>query len=54
MLYKTNDPKVIVREIKKLKPLKYNKFMWWRRFSSKNIPLPKGAKFFDKIKYIFG
>lgn len=50
MLYKTNDPKTIIREIKKLKPLKYNKFMWWRRFSTKNQPLPKGAKFFDKIK----
>ena len=50
MLYNTNDPKIINREIKKLKPLKYNKFMWWRRFSSKKPPLPKGAKFFDKIK----
>ena len=50
MLYNTNDPKVIIREIKKLKPLPYNKFMWWRRFSSKLTPLPKSATFLDKIK----
>jgi hypothetical protein len=50
MLYNTNDPKVILREIKKLQPLNYNKFMWWRRFTSKIKPLPKGAKFLDKIK----
>jgi hypothetical protein len=50
MLYKTNDPKVIHREIKKLKPLNYNQFMWWRRFASKIKPLPRGAKFIDRIK----
>jgi len=50
MLYKTNDPKVIHREIKKLQPLNYNQFMWWRRFTSKNKPLPKGATFFQRIQ----
>ena len=35
MLYKTSDPKTVHREIKKLKPLNYNKFMWWRRFDTK-------------------
>jgi hypothetical protein len=50
MLYKTNDPKVIIREIKKLQPLNYNQFMWWRRFTSKVKPLPKQASFIDKIK----
>ena len=50
MLYKTNDPKVILKEIKKLKPLNYNQFMWWRRFASKNTPLPRKSKFFDRIK----
>ena len=50
MLYNTNDPKLILREIKKLQPLNYNKFMWWRRFTSKIKPLPKNAKFLDKIK----
>ena len=50
MLYKTSDPKVIQREIKKLQPLNYNQFMWWRRFASKNKPLPKGATFFQRIQ----
>ena len=50
MLYKTSDPKVIHREIKKLQPLNYNQFMWWRRFASKNKPLPKGATFFQRIQ----
>jgi hypothetical protein len=50
MLYKTSDPKIIHREIKKLQPLNYNQFMWWRRFASKNKPLPKGATFFQRIQ----
>jgi hypothetical protein len=50
MLYQTNDPKVIQREIKKLQPLNYNQFMWWRRFASKNKLLPKGATFFQRIQ----
>jgi hypothetical protein len=50
MLYKTNDPKVIQREIKKLQPLNYNQFMWWRRFASKNKPLSKGATFLQRIQ----
>jgi len=49
MLYKTSDPKIVLKEIKKLKPIPYNKFMWWRRFESKTKPLPKGAKFLDRI-----
>lgn len=50
MLYQTNDPKVIQREIKNLQPLNYNQFMWWRRFTSKNKPLPKGATFLQRIQ----
>ena len=50
MLYQTNDPKVIQREIKKLQPLNYNQFMWWRRFASKNKPLSKGATFLQRIQ----
>jgi hypothetical protein len=50
MLYNTSDPKLIQKEIKKLQPLNYNQFMWWRRFTTKNIPLPRGSKFFDRIK----
>ena len=50
MLYNTSDPKIVYREIKKLQPLNYNQFKWWRRFDTKVKPLPKGAKFFDRIK----
>jgi hypothetical protein len=50
MLYNTSDPKLVHREIKKLQPLNYNKFMWWRRFNTKTQPLPRGAKFLDRIK----
>jgi hypothetical protein len=50
MLYHTSDPKIVHREIKKLQPLNYNKFMWWRRFDTKTKPLPRGAKFLDRIK----
>jgi len=50
MLFKTSDPKLIAKEIKKLQPLNYNQFMWWRRFASKNKPLPKGATFLQRIQ----
>jgi len=50
MLYKTSDPKTVHREIKKLKPLNYNQFKWWRRFDTKTQPLPRGFKFLDRIK----
>ena len=50
MLYKTSDPKTVHREIKKLKPLNYNQFKWWRRFDTKTKPLPRGSKFIDRIK----
>jgi hypothetical protein len=50
MLYKTSNPKTVYREIKKLQPLNYNQFRWWRRFDTKTKPLPRGAKFLDRIK----
>lgn len=50
MLYKVNNPKLVNREIKKLKSINYNPFYWWRRFDSKNKPLPKQSSFLDKIK----
>ena len=50
MLYKTSDEKVVKREIKKLQPLNYNKFFWWRRYASKVKPLPKKSTFLDRIK----
>jgi hypothetical protein len=50
MLFDTSDPKLVHREIKKLQPLTYNRFRWWRRFDTKTQPLPRGAKFIDRIK----
>jgi hypothetical protein len=50
MLFKTSDTQVVLKEISKLQPLNYNRFKWWRRFDSKIKPLPRGAKFIDRIK----
>ncbi len=35
MLYKIDNPDLVLKEIKKLQPLNYNQFRWWRRFDSK-------------------
>lgn len=50
MLFKTSDPRVVLKEIKKLQPLNYNQFRWWRRFDSKIKPLPKTATFLQRIQ----
>ena len=50
MLFKTSDTQIVLKEISKLQPLNYNRFKWWRRFDSKIKPLPRGAKFIDRIK----
>jgi hypothetical protein len=50
MLYKTSDRDLVYKEIKKLQPLKYNQFKWWRRFDTKTKPLPKGATFLQRIQ----
>jgi hypothetical protein len=50
MIFEVSNPKHVLKEIKKLKPLKYNRFFWWRRFASYNQPLPKKSSFLDKIK----
>ena len=50
MLYKTSDRNLVYKEIKKLKPLNYNQFKWWRRFNIKTLPLPKGATFLQRIQ----
>ena len=50
MLYSDINEKVVLREIKKLQPLNYNKFMWWRRFGSKTKPLPSKSSFLDRVK----
>ena len=50
MLFKVNDPKLVKREISKLKSLNYNQFRWWRRFDTKIKPLPNGSSLLDRIK----
>ena len=50
MLFNTSDKKVVKQEIKKLQPLNYNKFFWWRRYASIVKPLPKKSTFLDRIK----
>jgi hypothetical protein len=50
MLYKIDNPDLVLKEIKKLQPLNYNQFRWWRRFDSKVKPLPKGATFLQRIQ----
>jgi hypothetical protein len=50
MLFKINHPQIVLKEIKKLQPLNYNQFRWWRRFDSKTKPLPKGSTLLQRIK----
>ena len=50
MLFEVSNPELVIEEIQKLQPLNYNQFMWWRRFTSKTKPLPKGATFFQRIQ----
>jgi hypothetical protein len=50
MLYKIDNPDLVLKEISKLQPLNYNQFRWWRRFDSKVKPLPKGATFLQRIQ----
>ena len=40
----------VLQEISKLRPLNYNRFMWWRRFDQKKRPLDKKAPLLDRIK----
>ena len=41
--------KVIEKNLSKLQKLKYNQFLWWRRWSAKNKPLHKDSSLWDKI-----
>lgn len=50
MLYNTSDEKTVKQKIKQLQPLNYNKFFWWRRYTTKTQPLPKKSTFLDRIK----
>jgi hypothetical protein len=40
---------VVMKHIKKLQPLNYNKFMWWRTHTDKVVPLGKRAPLKDRI-----
>jgi hypothetical protein len=50
MLFRTHKEEIIQKNIKKLKPLKYNKFYWWRRYSNNEQPITKRHSILDKIK----
>jgi hypothetical protein len=50
MLFKISNPELVIKHIKKLQPLNYNQFRWWRQFDSKTKLLPKGASLQNRIK----
>lgn len=50
MLYQVSNENLVLKEIKKLKPLNYNQFRWWRRFDTKSKPLPTKSTFLERIK----
>lgn len=50
MLYKIANPKLVQREINKLRPLNYNMFYWWRRYDRPTKQLPKNATFLERIQ----
>ncbi len=49
-VYSIKNEDLVLEEVSKLRPLKYNKFQWWRRFASPNKPLEDKAVLIDKIK----
>lgn len=49
-MYNTFPLEIIESKLAKLKPSKYNRFFWWRRWSQKNQLLDKNSSFFDKIQ----
>ena len=49
-IFKINNEDLIHKEISKLRPLNYNRFMWWRRFTQPKRPLDKKAPLLNKIK----
>jgi hypothetical protein len=40
---------VVIKHIKRLQPLNYNKFMWWRTHTDKVVPLGKRAPLKERI-----
>lgn len=49
-MFSTFPLDVIEEKLNNLKPIPYNKFFWWRRWSTKNKPLSKYSPLIDKIK----
>jgi hypothetical protein len=49
-MYNTHSLEIIKGNLKKYKPIKYNRFMWWRRYKSPNEPLHKKNSLIDKIR----
>jgi len=49
-IYRVGNEDLVLEEVSKLRPLKYNKFQWWRRFAPLNRPLEGTASLIDKIK----
>jgi len=45
----TQPEEVVAKELSKLQPLNYNKFMWWRTHTQKGHPLGKRALLKDRI-----
>ena len=50
MLFQTHPKEIILENLKKYKPLKYNKFWWWRRYSNKDEGVHKRNTIPEKIK----
>ena len=44
-----HSKETVMEHIKKLQPLNYNKFMWWRTHTDKVVPLGKRALLKDRI-----
>jgi len=44
-----HSQEVVMEHIKKLQPLNYNKFMWWRTHTDKVVPLGKRAPLKERI-----
>lgn len=50
MIYSHHKEDVILQNIKNLKPTKYSKFHWWRRYNNNETSIPKKSSIPDKIK----
>ena len=49
-MFKTQPEDFAKKQLDNCQPLNYNQFRWWRRWDSKNDPLPKKAPLIDKIR----